>query len=69
MVIPIMAVSLIVVSQNSISPYRLTLNILKAIGNRGKTDNHTARLTPGVHNDIMLAIAMNLLGKATENLP
>ena len=68
--IPINAVILIVVNQNSISPYFRTLNMLKAIGNTRKVVIQTAGLTCDFDNQkrIKLAPATSFAGKATRYL-
>jgi hypothetical protein len=68
--IPTTAVIFMVVSQNSISPYLRTLNILKAKGIPIAIDIHTAELTWvfGIQNDIVLAAATSFAGKATVYL-
>jgi hypothetical protein len=62
--IPTQVVVLILVSQNSISPYLRTLNMLKMIGKTRKIDIHTAGLTWSVEtqNDMILVAATRGVG-------
>src|SRR5438045_3966475 len=68
--IPTTAATFMVVSQNSITSYFRTLNILKAMGIPIAIDIHTAELiwVFGIQNDIVLAAATSFAGNATVYL-